>query len=258
MTPQNFNPVFFLESLGSLAIVLYLVIRYRKRGLTLAVFSLAALSYFAAIAAKTVVQNFTLQPVVNAFGYASIETGLYLGAQTAVFEVLGAYLVAYYAHRYIQQKNASAYGISLAFWENGLLLGILPFISLLTDYLLIAMGPTSLASLVSAQLKTSSPGLFSTTAVALPMVGYSVLERISSLLVHYSWGFLVVSSVSLKKPLYLWIAFPMGFLDSIVPFAGLLGIPLTEGLFFAIGLLALYVAWRVNSIITKEQQKNKI
>lgn len=239
---ENFNPVFFLESIGSLAIVLVLVLLYRKRGITLPVLAISAVSYFLAIGLKTVVQGYTLGGMELAYGYTSIPTALYFGAQTAVFEVFGAYLFAFYFRKYMGQKNAEAYGISLAFWENGILLGVLPLISLVSDFLIIASGPSSLSTLVYNELYKSSPGLFAGTLQALPVVGYSVLERISSLLVHFAWGFLVVTAVTYRRKLYLAAAVPMGFVDAIVPYAGELGIPLTEAIFLIIGLAALAIA----------------
>ncbi len=258
MAAENFNPVFLLESIGSLAIVLILLIFYRKRGLTFAVLAVSALSYFLAIALKTILQSFTLGGMEAAYGYSSFPTALYFGAQTAVFEVFGAYLFAYAFRKHIKQKNAEAYGLSLAFWENGVLLGILPLISLIADFLIIANGPASLSSLVSGALQKSSPGLFIGTYQALPVIGYSVLERISSLMVHFAWGFLVVTSVSLGRKRYLACAIPMGFVDSVVPFAGKLGLPLTEAIFFLIGIaalaLALLVRKRVSNNVTEERK----
>ncbi len=241
--------MFFLESIGSIAIVVGLLVMYRKKGLTLAVLGISAVSYFLAIALKTVVQAFTLGSMEASFGYSSIPTSLYLGAQTVMFEVFGAYLFALAFRKYITQKSAEAYGLSLAFWENGILLGALSLISLLADFLIIASGPSSLSTLVSDQLHKASPGLFVGTLQALPLVGYSVLERLSSLLMHYSWGFLVVTSITYRKRLYLAYALPMGLVDSIVPFAGKLGIPLTEAIFFVIALLAIAVATSVKKAV---------
>lgn len=248
--------MFLLESIGSLAIVLALVLLYRKRGVTFPVLVISAVSYFLAIGLKSVIQLFTLGSVEAAYGYASLPTALYLGAQTAVLEVFGAYLFAYYFRKYIRQRNAGAYGLSLAFWENGILLGVLPLISLVLDFLIIASGPSSLSTLVSSELQKSSPGLFVGTLQALPVVGYSVLERISSLLVHFAWGFLVVSAVTYRRTRFLAYAIPMGFVDSIVPFAGKLGLPLTEAIFFITGLAALAIALSVRKRLAGQGQNN--
>ena len=238
----NFNPIYFLEPIGSIGIVLALVLIYRKRGLTLAVFMLAALSYFVAIALKVVVQHFTLGSMEGNFGYTSVETALYFGIQTSVLEVFGAYLVARHWRSRLRQENAGAYGISLAFMENAILVGGLALVNLTANYLIIAIGSPSLAEFVSRQLMAASPALFYGTSSALPIVGYSVIERISSLLVHYSWGFLVVTSVSTGKYRYLAAAMPFGFVDSIVPYSSSLGIPMTELILFLLALMALLIA----------------
>ncbi len=238
----NFNPVYFLEPASSIAIVLALVLIFRKRGLSLAVFMLAAVSYFSAIAAKVVIQHFTLGYMEASFGYTSVETSLYFGAQTSVLEVLGAYAVVRHWKNHFNQARAGAFGISLAFMENGVLVGGLALVNLTANYLIIAFGQQSLASFVSHQLMAANPSLFYGTFSALPIVGYSILERISSLLVHYSWGFLVVTSVMAGKYRYLLAALPFGLVDSLVPYSTDLGIPLTELILFLISLAALLIA----------------
>ncbi len=238
----NFNPIYFLEPAGSIGIVVALAFIYRKKGLTLAVFMLAAFSYFVAISLKVVIQHFTLGPMESSFGYVSPETALYFGIQTSILEVFGAYLVARHWRSKIRQENAGAYGISLAFMENAILVGGLALVNLTANYLIIAIGPPSLASFVSNELLAGNPALFYGTISALPIVGYSVLERISSLIVHYSWGFLVVTSVSTGKYRYLAAALPFGFVDSIVPYSASLGIPVTELVIFLIAILALFIA----------------
>ncbi len=231
--------------------MLALLILYRKRGLELAVLAISAVSYFLAIALKTVLQSFTLAGIESAFGYSSVPTALYFGAQTAIFEVFGAYLFVLAFRRHIRQKNAEAYGLSLAFWENGVLLGLLPLISLVSDFFIIASGPPSLSSLVSGELQKSSPGLFVGTLQALPVIGYSILERVSSLMLHFAWGFLVVTSISFSRKRYLAYAIPIGFVDSVVPFAGILGLPLTEAIFSAIGVAALFLVLAVRKNVSK-------
>lgn len=222
--------------------MLALLLLYRRKGLTAAVFFLAALSYFSAIAAKSILQYFTFPLMENLFGYTSIPTALYLGAQTAVFEIFGAYLVARHWKVHIRQKNAEVYGLSLAFMENAILVGGIALINLTASYLVIAFGQASLAQYVHDQLMASSPGLFYGTFSALPIIGYSVLERISSLIVHYSWGFLAVTSVSTGKLRYFLLALPFGFVDSLVPYSSAMGVPLFEATVFAISIIALAIA----------------
>ncbi len=241
----NINPVYFLEPLSSIGIVLALLIIYRKKGLTSAVFFLAALSYFAAIAAKSVLQYFTFPWMENLFGYTSIPTALYFGSQTAVFEVIGAYLVARHWKGHLKQRNAESYGLSLAFMENAILVGGIALINLTANYFVIASGPQSLAQYVHGQLMASSPALFYGTLQALPIIGYSVLERLSSLIVHFSWGFLVVTSVSTGRLRYLIMAIPFGFVDSLVPYSSIMGVPVFEATVFIISLVALAIALAV-------------
>ena len=62
------------------------------------------------------------------------------------------------------------------------------------------------------------------------------------MLLHFSWGYLVLLSAYCHKKRYLLIALPMGLVDALVPFAKVLTLPGFEALVFAISLLALYVA----------------
>lgn len=109
-----------------------------KRSLRWRVLYYALFAYAGAIALKNVVQFFTAQSIINTYGSVSVELGLYYGLQTVVFEVGGAFLVAWLMVSWnrMSAKDAEGYGISLAFWENGLLLGVLPLINLLTYYLI--------------------------------------------------------------------------------------------------------------------------
>lgn len=256
MSVANFNPVYFIEPISSIVIVLLVLLRYRGRGLTIAVLFLAALSYFSAIAAKVVLQHFTFTWVSNTFGYSSIPTALYFGAQTSVFEVFGAYLVARKWNKQIGQKNAESYGLSLAFMENAILIGGISLINLSANYLIIATGPASLATYIHDQLVTASPALFYGTFSALHIIGYSVLERISSLILHFSWGFLVVTSVTTKRPAYLALAMPFGFVDALVPYAAVMGIPLFEATVFVLAIIILAIALTARKKLEKGPADN--
>ena len=57
------------------------------------------------------------------YGSVSVGLGLYYGLQTVVFEIGGAFLVAWLMVSWdrMSAKDAEGYGISLAFWQNGLL-----------------------------------------------------------------------------------------------------------------------------------------
>ena len=99
-------------------------------------------------------------------------------------------------------------------------------------------------------LAQSAPSLFYGPAKALPNIGYSILERISSLLGHFSWGFLAVWSAVYKKKYYFAIAFPIGFLiDFLVPFAPRLGTGPFELLILAIAVAGFAVTlWATQGI----------
>ena len=159
---NDFDPVVFLSPvLAIIASTLLLLIIRKKSHLRAVVIVFALISYAAAIALKEIVQYFSLFFIYNHFGKISILTGLYFGLQTSIFEVFGAYLIALLVARsgLISEKDADAYGGSLAFWENAVLLGALSLFSLLVDYILIASG-SALGSLVHNELKASDPGLF--------------------------------------------------------------------------------------------------
>ena len=250
---NDFDPVVFLSPvLAIIASILLLLIIRKKSNLRAVVIVFALISYAAAIALKEIVQYFSLIFIYNHFGKMSILTGLYFGIQTSIFEVIGAYLIALLVARkaLISERDADAYGGSLAFWENAVLLGALPLFSLLVDYFLIASG-SALGSLVYSELKASDPGLFYSPLSVLPDVLLGALERLSSILAHYSWGFLALSAAVLKKKKLLYIAIPMGLIDALVPFEPLMGIDLFEGVVFAFSMFFLFIAIHYRKIYLK-------
>lgn len=253
MSAENFNPVYLLSPLGPLIFSFVLVFYWRaRRSFRWVVLLYALLAYGLAIIVKTILQDFTAYSVVQHFGSVSVVTGLYYGLQTSIFEVGLAYLVAGYAMKrdIFREGDAEAYGLSLSFWENGVLLGLFSFISFLSSYMAIAYGGQGISDTLSSELLKSQPSLFYGTFEALPLVGLSILERVSSLLAHFSWGFLVLVAASRKKVVYFLIAFPMGLIDGLVPFATSIGIVWFELIIFALSLIflavALYVKKREN------------
>ena len=243
---QNIDPVLLVQPLIVIAISVGLMAYWRlKRRFAGIVLLFSFIAYAGAIALKELVQTYTYAGVTGTFGYASWQTGLYLGAQTSVFEVGLAYLVARYAvsRRKMEGADAEAYGLSLAFWENGVLLGALTLFSLAADYFLIAGGliPTS----VYQTLVASNPSLFYTPRQLAVPLALGVLERVSSLLSHLAWGYLCVLAAYLHKKVYLLIALPMGLFDVLVPFAREVPLWEFEGLLFLLSLGSLLVAWKV-------------
>lgn len=264
MPAENINPVYFLSPLAPIIFSFVLVFYWRaKRSFRWIVLVYALLAYGFAIMAKTIFQALTAAMVVQHFGSASVVTGLYYGLQTSFLEVGLAYGVARYAanRNVFSESDAEAYGISLSFWENGVLLGIFSLVSILSTYLAIAYGGSALSQTVSSELMKAQPSLFNGTLEALPNIGFSILERTSSLLAHFAWGFLVVISVVRKKPVYFLVALPMGLLDALVPLAGTMGIPIFEATIFLLSVgflaIALYVRKLEKVVITGPGDKKE-
>jgi hypothetical protein len=106
---------------------------------------------------------------------------------------------------------------------------------------MLAIGVTT-SQQVFSSLITTRPELFYAPLQALPLIGYGILERVSSLLFHFSWGYLCVLAACLRKKSYFLMALPMGLVDFFVPFAGSQTLPEFEWGIFVLGLGALAVA----------------
>ncbi len=245
LAAENINPVYFLSPLAPIIFSFVLIFYWRaRRSFRWVVLIYALLAYGFAIIAKSIFQALTAAYIIGSFGSASIITGLYYGLQTSFLEVGLAYIVARYALRreIFVESDAESYGLSLSFWENGVLLGIFSLVSILSTYLAIAYGGPAVSQTISNEIMKAQPSLFSSTISALPSIGFSILERTSSLLAHFAWGFLVIVSITRKKPVYFFTALPMGLMDALVPFAGTLGIPIFEATVFLLSLLFLSIA----------------
>jgi hypothetical protein len=243
---QNIDVLYVVEPAIVIALSVGLIVYWRKSGRSFTRYALlfSLVAYAGAILLKVIVQLLTVQAVVSAFGSESIATGLYYGLQTSIFEVGGAFLVARYAvsKGRFSEKDGGSYGISLAFWENGIYLGLFSLISLVSIYAVLAIGPPATSQQVYAALQQGQASLFDPPAVALPQIAFGILERISSILIHCAWGYLAVVSAEYRKNSYLALALPMGFVDFLVPFVSILGVPLFEGIVFLISILSLYAA----------------
>jgi len=196
--------------------VVYWRLRRRLAGVILL---LTLIAYAGAIVGKEVVQYYTADTVVADFGSVSWETGIYFGVQTSLLEVGLAYLVAVYAARrkLVSPADAEGYGVALGFWENAILLGSLTLLNLAVTYLLIA--ESLLPQSVYQTLLTSEPSVFYPPDQLIVPITLATLERVSSFLAHFAWGYLCLMAVCYKKPRYLATALPMGLLDALVPFA---------------------------------------
>ncbi len=245
---QNIDPVYMLQPIVVIAFSVGLVIYWAfKRNFAGRVLLYSLAAYAGAIALKYVVQIPTIGFMYSTFGAHSWQVGLYYGIQTSVFEVGGAYLVARYAasRSKFSLKDSESYGIGLAFWENGVLLGALSLLNLVSVYLILAIGPSIAAKQVYDTLTSTQPALFYGPIRALGTVGLGTLERVSSLLLHFSWGYLCVFAAVLRKYRYFLIALPMGLADFFVPLAGAVSLVVFELGLFALSALTVVVALTV-------------
>jgi len=245
---QNIDPVYLIQPIIAILLSVGLVLYWHRarRRFTKTVLLYSLLAYAGAIAVKAIVQAATypiLQAIANGNPYA---LGAYFGVQTVVFEVGGAFLAASLlsSRNKLCVEDAEGYGLSLGMWENAGLLGVLGLLNLITIFVVIASGGTAAESL--STLSTLRPDLFYPPAQALPLVAYGILERVSSLLVHVSWGILVVLAACLHKRGFLLLALPMGMIDFFVPFANNENLALFELSLFAISLACLGVTLYVS------------
>jgi hypothetical protein len=244
---QNIDPVLFVQPVVVIALSAGLIVYWRfRRRFAGSVLLFSLIAYAGAIALKELVQIPTYGAISSTFGSASIETGIYFGVQTSLFEVGLAYLVARYAvsRRSMGAEDAESYGISLAFWENGVLLGALTLLNLGVSYFLIADG--LLPASVYQTMVSSNPSLFYPPQQLLGPVALGIVERASSLLAHFAWGYLCVLAAVTRKRRYLLIALPMGLVDALVPLAVYVRLWELEAIVFALSLCFLIVALTVS------------
>ncbi len=242
---QNIDLIFILQPV--IVIILssaLLIYWYFKRRFHLMVLIYSLVAYAAAIALKYAVQIPTINLVIDNFGSHSIELGVYYGLQTVFFEVGLAFVVAWYSFSRgkIGRKDAEAYGSGLAFWENAGLLGVLSLINLIA-YWSILQTNTPLAQTLYNQLYTNAPSLFEPASQALRSVAIGTIERISSILFHFAWGYLCVMAVVYHKKRLFLIALPMGFVDFLVPFTLPNDIIVFEAIVFTLSVVSVLVAW---------------
>jgi hypothetical protein len=264
---QNIDPIWFLQPLSFTGLGFGLVIFwYFKRRFSRGALLYSLIAYGGAIAVKEALQLATYRQFYSTYGHNSdVALGLYFGLQTVFFEVGGAYIVARFAlsRNKMNVDDAEGYGLGLGFWENGVLLGVLALFNIVADYAILSMGTSShVANLVYNALNASSPSYFSPPATVLPMIGYSFMERVTSVLFHLSWGYLCLFSVYFHKRKYFLIALPMGLLDFIVPFEQRLSLPAFEVLVLVLGICAITLTWFVTrkqrrEILLVQQNKNE-
>lgn len=255
--PFNIDLIYIISplivTLISLVVLLYFV---KKKRLPFIVLAYSFVAYFGAIALKEIVQIPTYAYLAAHYGASPAILGLYFGIQTVVFEIGLAYLVACVAvsRKSLRMEHAEGYGAGLAFWENGILLGALTFVSLLSTYIIIATGAPATAQATFNILYAAEPMLFSSLSYSSIFVVFlGILERVSSIILHFAWGYLVVVAAVLHKKKYLLMALPMGLVDFFVPYAGSVPLWAFEGLIFVIALMGLAVALTVRKSIAKKK-----
>ena len=187
---------------------------------------LSAIAYFVAIIGKVLLQDSLAAGGLLPSNPSAL--GVVFGLETSVLEVGLSFLVAQDAleKKRMRIEAAQAYGMGLAFWENGVLLGVFAVPSLTWA---ILSGSPSLPSGSLSQV--------------LQLVALGTLERASSVLIHFSWGILTVVAAFSTKRWYLYVALPMGFMDALVPFAPSLGLPAFEFVVFALSGTSLLVTY---------------
>jgi len=170
---ENINPLFILQPLIIILFSVALIVFWKlRRSFRWMVLLYALVAYAGAIIFKNIVQLLSASTVIDSFGIHSAAFGFYLGLQTVVFEVGGAFVVAWFfaSRGKLFAKDSEAYGLSLAFWENGALLGILPLINLISVYTILASN-TPVAITVFDQLFVSQRCLTSPWAFCRLSVG---------------------------------------------------------------------------------------
>ena len=241
---QNIDPVVTLEPIIVIGFSVGTLLYWHWReGVTKYVLGFSLLGYGGAVAAKAAFQYLTAPSFLSISQGSLGLLGLYLSLQTVVFEVGGAFLVARFAvsrHK-LRRRDGVGYGLGLAFWENAVLLGATSILSLLFYSITIAQGGAAAESLY-VLLSKSQPQLFAPPLEALQIVGWGVLERISSLMAHLSWGYLCLRSAVSRRKDYLLLALPMGLIDFLVPFAGTMPLALFEILVFMLAAFCVLAA----------------
>ncbi len=251
---QNIDPLFIIQPVIVIIVASALMVYwYFKRRFHKEVWLYSLLAYGAAIALKYAVQIPTITTVTNMFGAQSVGLGIYYGLQTVVFEVGLAFVVAWWAvsHGKLVKKDAEAYGAGLAFWENAAFLSALSLINLVSYYVILSNN-TSLAQTLYTQLNTNAPGLFASPSEALQSVALGTLERVSSIMIHFAWGYLCIMAAVYRKKWLFLIALPMGLVDFLVPFVQN-AIALFEAVVFGLSVLSLLVAWYATKQVRKHE-----
>lgn len=256
---QNIDPVYFLQPIISIAFTVGIVIYWHyRRTFTRAALVYSFPAYAGAIAFKTIFQSATYQSILPQLDGNVAALGAYFALQTIFFEVGLAFLVAKWAvsHDKLRLSDAEGYGLGLALWENAGLIGVLGLLSLLAVYLTLAAGGSGAASL--SGLVNYRPDLFFPPSQALPLIGWSLLERVTSLLFHVCWGYLTLLAAVRRSLRFLLLALPMGGVDFFVPFVNILGTNAFELFLFLLSLGAVGLTVLVTKGKSKKRRRKRL
>lgn len=253
---ENIDPLYILQPVVVIAFSVGLVVYWHyKRSFSRSALWYSLGAYAGAIAVKAILQYATYDGFDSAVNGNPAALGVYFGAQTALFEVGGAFLLASIAvsRGRFSAKDAEGYGLGLAFWENAVLLGVPTLLGYIAEYAILSAPSSASAQSLYSTLSTSSPALFYGPLAALTVVGYGIMERVSSLLCHFSWGLLAVMAAVYKRRLFLAVALPIGFvLDFASQFGPYLGTGPFELVVFVISLVSLMATLWVTRSIRRE------
>ena len=255
---QNIDLIYVAQPLIIMVIMFLMILYYwRKSQFTKWVVLYSALAFFLAILVKEVIQTFTSSAVKATNNLFLL--GSYYGLQTVFLEVGFAYLFARYAvsKKHFEVQQASSYGTGLAFWENGILLGLLSIFNFLILFAVLGSGIPE-AQTVYNILISSQPGLFYPPIQALPFILLGSLERVSSILLHFAWGYLCVIAAVTGEKKYFLVALPMGFVDFFVVFAGVLTLYGLEAIIFAWAIVSIAIAKIMTRNLKSEVHDNNI
>jgi hypothetical protein len=259
---QNIDLIYAAGPAIITAVCLFLLVFWRsKRRLSRNALLYSLIAYSSAIAIKYIVQLLSFNAYNSLAGHNTVALGFYYGIQTAFLEGGIAILVAKFAtgNGRLNSDDAEGYGLGLAFWENGVLLGIISLLVYFAYYTILSSGLQQ-AQTVYQILIAKQPELFYPLSKAIPLVAYSVLERTSSIMAHFSWGLLAIFAVIYRKRLFVPLIFISGFMmDFLVPFSNILSFEVEELLAFCISslsLLSAFLAIKLMGINELKRQSN--
>ena len=192
------QPSEFLAPAIAIVVGVLPVLYFRRKGVLLGI---AAIAYFLAIGAKSVVESVFL----GFFQSATLPAYLAYGLLTFVFEVGLAYAFLRTVWTYEVPSGPShhagwTYGTYLAFFENAVLLGALPLLGLVVVSSSAIHAPAS-----------GDPYAANVLPLALPYV----FERLSSLIAHAVWGLVVYVALWQRRPLLVLTVLPLAMIDAL-------------------------------------------